>query len=83
MKTDRKTIALVGAVLIACMCICMATKEGLEEDPCSWFVPMDMYDPKKKYNCNKCTKGKELTKREKSLAGGKIKIMQFMCGKKA
>lgn len=30
MKNDRKTIVLLGAVLVACMCVCMATKEGLE-----------------------------------------------------
>ena len=32
MKSDRKTIVLLGVVLIACMCVCMATKEGLENE---------------------------------------------------
>lgn len=82
MKTNRKTIVMLAVVLIACMCICMATKEGLDtEDPCSWFVLMDSYDPDKKYNCDKCPSGKELTKRKKTL--GEIEIMEFTCGEKA
>jgi len=57
MNTDRKTIVLMSAVLIACCCYCMVTKEGLEENPCSWIIPADETNTR---TCDACPSGKTL-----------------------
>lgn len=77
MKTDRKTIVLMAAVLIACMCVCMATKEGLEGgDACEWILPKDETNTR---TCGSCPKGGSLitTPGEGILAG----FNKYTCGK--
>tara|TARA_R110002074_G_scaffold87339_1_gene192795 strand:+ start:1217 stop:1459 length:243 start_codon:yes stop_codon:yes gene_type:complete len=80
MKTDRKSIILMGTVLIACMCVCMATKEGLEEagDACDWIVLKDETNTK---NCDACPSGDSLIMKpgEGILAG----FNKYTCGKAA
>lgn len=78
MKTDRKTIVLMAAVLIACMCVCMATKEGLEaaDDACEWIIPKDETNTK---NCDACTTGDSLiVKSGKGILAG---FNKYTCGK--
>ena len=77
MKTDRRTIVLLAAVLIGCMCVCMATKEGLEGDnPCEWILPKDETNTR---NCNACPDGDFLivTPGKDILAG----FNKYTCGK--
>lgn len=82
MKTDRKTIVLMAAVLIACMCVCMATKEGLKDDsdPCKWII---MKGEQNTRNCDDCPHGKIMTKLEKRVGKGNLDIVEFTCGEAA
>lgn len=77
MKTDRKTIVLLAAVLIGCMCVCMATKEGLEGDnPCKWIVRKGDTNTR---TCDACPSGKTLV--VSSGSGVLSGFDEYMCGK--
>ena len=73
----------MGAVLIACCCTCMATKEGLTtpgENKCEWIVPKKDYK-KGMHTCNECPDGNILTVQNKKF--GNAEIVKISCGKSA
>ena len=76
----------MGTVLIACMCVCMGTKELLspEGEKCEWIETKSSVSDTgdtQKYNCDKCSTGSVLTQRPRKI--GKLEMVQFTCGKAA
>ena len=80
MKTNRKSIVLMAAILIACMCVCMATKEGLESNAaCEWIVRSDEINTK---TCKSCPTGDFLDS-SPPYEIGKSNYIKYTCGEKS